>query len=206
MEKSYKGWSNQNLLSSKEYEMNNALLAVLTFVAVIGGLALFFTLAGRFSFWKLASRFPDEAIRYMESDPAWVFADDCKKPPGYSGPFFLRAPSMGRTLKFYGDADRMEESQAKFVELYSDAVPDQGFPYLSFVALIYPVFAMLSMYNTAAPVVIVLGYGFANLGYLLVAAGVFAGQFRTFSLEGRIPTIVAAVVAWVLGMVMFNVA
>lgn len=186
--------------------MNNALFAALTFAAVIGGLGLFLSLAGRLSFWKLASKLPDKAIQYMESDQAWVIVSDSEKPPGYSGPFFLLVPSMDRTFKLYGDPDRMEESQAKFLELYSDILPNQGFPYISFIALIYPVAAMLSMYDTAVPVVTVLGYGFANLGYLLLAAGVFAGQFRAFSLEGRIPTIVAAILAWVLGVGLSNVA
>lgn len=186
--------------------MDNTLLAALTFATVIGGVALFLSLAGRLSFWKLVSKLPEEAIRYMESDSAWVFAHESEKPPGYSGPFFLLVPSMGRTLKLYGNPDRMEESEARFLELYRDVLPEQGFPYLSFIALIYPVAAMLSMSDTSAPVVTVLGYGFSNLGYLLLAAGVLTGQFRAFSLEGRIPTIVVAVLAYVLGAVLFNVA
>lgn len=186
--------------------MDSALLAALTFAAVIGGLSLFLGLAGRLSFWKLASKLPEEAIRYMESDPAWIVAHDSEKPPGYSGPFFLPVQSIGRTVKVYGDPDRMEESQARFLELFRGALPKQGFPYLSFIALIYPIAAMLSMSGTTTPATTVLGYGFANLGYLLLVAGVLAGQFRAFSLEGRISTIVVAVLAWGFGVVLSNVA
>jgi len=186
--------------------MSNAIVAAVIFAAGIGGLALFLIFAGNLSFWKLASKLPEEAIGFMESDPAWVFAHESEKPPGYSGPFLLAAPSLGQTVKLYADPDRIEESQARFIEQYRDAIPSKGFPYLSFLALGYPVAAMLSMSESTAPVVIVLGYGLANLGYLLLAAGVVAGQFRAFGLEKRVPTIIAAVVFWVVGVVLSNAA
>lgn len=186
--------------------MSNAILATVIFITAIGGLALFLTFAGNLSFWKLASKLPEEAIHFMKSDPAWVFANESEKPPGYSGPFFLPVPSLGQTIKLYGDPDRIEESQARFIEEYRDAIPSKGFPYISFLALAYPIAAMLSMSEATTPVVIVLGYGFANLGYLLFAAGIVAGQFRAFSLERRVPTILAALVAWVVGVVLSNAA
>src|SRR3546814_2708996 len=93
--------------------MDSALLGALSFAAVIGGLALFLNLAGRLSFWKLASKLPEEAIRFMESHPAWVLTYNSERPPGYSGPYFLSVPSIGRTVRIYGDPDRMEESEAR---------------------------------------------------------------------------------------------
>ncbi len=39
----------------------------------------------------------------------------------------------------------------------------------------------------------------ANLGYLLDIAGVIAGHFRALGLNYRIPTLIAAVGAWVTG-------
>jgi hypothetical protein len=189
--------------------MSSAILAAVIFIVFIvgfGGLALFLIYPGKLSFWKLALKLPEEAISFMESDPAWVFAHESKKPPGYVGPFFLPVPSIGQTIKLYADPDRMEESEERFLEQYRNAIPSKGFPYPSFFALAYPVAAMLSMAEFTAPVVIVLGYGFANLGYLLLAAGLVAGQFRAFSLEGRIPTIIAAVVVWVAGVVLSNAA
>lgn len=180
------------------------MLAAVIFVAVIGALTLFLTFPGRLSFWKLASKLPEEAIRFMESDSAWVFAREFEKPAGYSRPFFLWVPSLGQTIKLYGDPDRIEHSQARFIEQYRDTIPKKGFPYLSFLALGYPITAMLSVSEATVPVVIVLGYGMANLGYLLLAAGIVAGQFRAFALVGRAPTIIAAVIVWMIGVVLSN--
>ncbi len=186
--------------------MSNVVLATVVFAVSIVGLALFLILAGKLSFWKLASKLPEQTIKFMESDPAWVFAHESDKPPGFTGPFYLQVPSIGQTIKIYGDPEKIEESQAKFIKFNQDLIPKQGFPYISFLALIYPVAAMFSMSGTTAPIMAILGYGFANLGYLLLAAGVFGGQFRAFSLVGRIPTILAAVITWVIGVALSNVA
>ena len=183
--------------------MNDATLAAFMFGAVLVGLALFFKIAGSLSFWKLASKLPNEALEHFEGESAWVFADE--RPKGFSGPYYLPVPSMGRTVKLYADPDRIEESQSRFIEQYGDLIPTQRFPFVSFVALLYPVAAMLSLSETPISVVAILGYGFANLGYLLLVAGIFFGQFRALALEGRVVTIIAAVVSWVVGMVLTNV-
>ncbi len=96
--------------------MSNAIAATLIFAAAIGGLALFFALAGRLSFWKLAAKLPDQAIEFMSSDPAWTIPGDSGAPPRCVGPFLLSVPSLERTIKIYGDPDRIEESQARFIE------------------------------------------------------------------------------------------
>jgi len=184
--------------------MNEATIATLVFGAVLIGLALFFSLAGRLSFWKLASRFPNEALEHFERESAWIFADDSERPKEFSGPYYLPVPSIGRTVKLYADPERIEESQSRFIEQYGDLVPAKGFPYISFIALLYPVAAMLSLSETPISVVGILGYGFANLGYLLLAAGIFFGQFRAFALEGRVATIIVAVVSWIVGVVLTN--
>jgi|GEM_PF-2986411 len=184
--------------------MNEATVATLIFGAVLVGLALFFSLAGRLSFWKLASKLPNEALEHFESETTWVLADDSERPKGFSGPYYLPVPSIGRTVKLYADPERMEESQSRFIEQYRDLIPAQRFPFVSFIALLYPVAAMLSLSETPISVVGILGYGFANLGYLLLAAGIFFGQFRAFGLESRVPTIIAAVISWVVGVVLTN--
>jgi len=184
--------------------MSDATVATLIFGAVLVCLALFFSLAGRLSFWKLASKIPNEAIEHFERESAWVFADDSERPTGWSGPYYLPIPDIGRTVKLYADPEKIEESQSRFVEQYGDLIPAKGFPYISFIALLYPVAAMLSLSETPISVIGILGYGFANLGYLLLAAGVFFGQFRAFALEGRVITIIAAVVSWVVGVVLTN--
>jgi hypothetical protein len=119
-------------------------------------------------------------------------------------PYYLPVPSIGRTVKLYADSERIEESQSHFIEQYGDLIPAQHFPFVSFIALVYPVAAMLPLSETPISVAGILGYGFANLGYLLLAAGVFFGQFRAFALEGRVVTIIVAVVSWVVGIVLTN--
>jgi len=184
--------------------MSEATIATLIFGAVLIGLALFFSFSGRLSFWKLASKLPNEALEHFEKGSAWVFADDTERPNGFSGPYYLPVPSIGRTVKLYADPDRIEESQSSFIEQYGDLLSAQGFPYFSFVALLYPIAAMLSLSETPISIVGILGYGFANLGYLLLAAGIFFGKFRAFALEGRVITIIAAVVSWIVGIVLTN--
>ncbi len=186
--------------------MSNAIIATLIFAAAIGGLVLFFALAGRLSFWTLAAKLPDQAMEFFLSDSAWIVPGDSAAPPRCVGPFLLSVPSLGRTVKIYGDPEHIEESQARFMERYKHDVPQRGFPHLSLLALLYPVAAMLSMNNTPAPVVAILGYGLANLGYLLVASGLLAGHFFAFGLERRISTFLAAGVLWLAGLVLSNIA
>lgn len=109
--------------------MSNAIIATLIFVAAIGGLSLFFVFPGRLSFWKLAAKLPDQAIEFMASDPAWSIPGDSGAPPRYVGPFLLSVPSLGRTVKIYGDPDRIEESQTCFMERYRGEIPRRGLPY-----------------------------------------------------------------------------
>ncbi len=62
------------------------------------------------------------------------------------------------------------------------------------------------MAKTPAPPILILGYGLAILGYLLGAATVVPGHFRVLGLDDRIPTLIAAVIFWVIGFVLSNVA
>ncbi len=52
--------------------MSNAIVALVLFVAALGGLALFYGKLGKLSFWKLAAKLPEKALEYVSSDPAWV--------------------------------------------------------------------------------------------------------------------------------------
>lgn len=66
----------------------------------------------------------------------------------------------------------------------------RSFPWLSAASLLYPIGAALfiaTKYTPPPPPVAIAGYGLANLGYLLVAAGVISGTFRTFGLTRRWP-------------------
>lgn len=58
-----------------------------------------------------------------------------------------------------------------------------GLPWPSAVALLYPIGATINIAMTPAPAAMVAGYGIGNLGYALIAAGIFSGTFRIFGLK-----------------------
>lgn len=188
--------------------MSNAIVALVLFIAGLGGLAVFYGKLGKLSFWKLAAKFPEKALEYISNDPAWVVLQGAEPGPGpgFTGPFRLAVPSLGQTLKLYAREDQIEASQQRFIEMHQELLPRHGFPFLSLLALLYPALAILSMVKTPAPPILILGYGFANLGYLLGAATIIPGHFRILGLDDRIPTLIAAVVFWVIGFALSNVA
>lgn len=188
--------------------MGNAIIALILFIAALGGLALFYVKLGKLSFWKLAAKLPEQALEHVSNDPAWVVIQGAESAPGagFTGPFLLAVPSLGRTLKLYAREDQIEASQQRFIEMYRELSPRRSLPYLSLLALLYPIVAILSMAKTPAPPILILGYGFANLGYLLGTATVIPGHFRILGLDNRIPTLIAAVIFWVIGFVLSNVA
>ncbi len=85
-----------------------------------------------------------------------------------------------------------------------------GRPWLSGLALLYPALAALSFYVNAiaagdpAPLLNGFGYGLANLGYVLLVSGVFAGTFAVFGLRERKNVLVLAAVVWLAGSVLSN--
>lgn len=188
--------------------MSNAIIALVLFVATMGGLAFFYGKLGRLSFWKLAANFPEKALEHVSNDPAWVVLQGSESAPGaeFTGPFVLAVPSLGRTLKLYAREDQIQASQQRFVEMHRVLLPQWGFPYPSLLALLYPVVAILSMTKTPAPPVLLLGYGFANLGYLLGAATIIPGHFRILGLDDRVPTLIAAILFWMIGLALSNAA
>ena len=50
-----------------------------------------------------------------------------------------------------------------------------------------------------------LGYGFINLAYLLIVAGIFPGSFKILGLDYRIQVFLAAIVFLVLGTGLLNI-
>ena len=80
-----------------------------------------------------------------------------------------------------------------------------GFPWLSAIALLYPLAAALYIsMTTAAPTPMIVGYGIANLGYLLVAAGIVSGTFKVFCLRRRAHVFLAAGLAIAVGIGLTN--
>lgn len=187
--------------------MMNAGIAVVLFAGVLGAVGLLYVKLGKFSFWKLAAKLPEQAFEYVSADPAWAIVAGSQPAPGkeFVGPFLLPVPTLGRTVKLYAREDQIESSQDRFIERYRDLVPRRGFPVLSLVALLYPVGAMLSMASTPASPILILSSGFANLGYLLGAAFVFPGHFRVLGFDDRLPTLVAGALSWVIGFVLSNI-
>ncbi len=61
------------------------------------------------------------------------------------------------------------------------------------------------IWQQGAPLPVGLGYGLANLGYLLLAATLF-GNFQVFGLKKRSRILVAAFFFWVLGSLVASVA
>ena len=50
-----------------------------------------------------------------------------------------------------------------------------------------------------------LGFGLSHLGYLMLAAGLFLGQFAIFGLRSRARTLLAGLVVLTIGVVLVNV-
>ncbi len=81
-----------------------------------------------------------------------------------------------------------------------------GFPWLSAISLLYPVSATvyISTQTPARPLMI-LGYGLANLGYLLAAAGMFKGTFKIFGFKKRRHVFTAAVIFFLIGTILSTI-
>ena len=71
-------------------------------------------------------------------------------------------------------------------------------------ALLYPIAASVFASMNGESIDGAIGYGLANLGYVLLVAGLVAGTFRAFAIERRGQVLLAAAVAWILGIVLSN--
>ena len=86
------------------------------------------------------------------------------------------------------------------------------FPWPSTITLLYPLAAGASVYQQAtaaahpAPGLLALGYGLANLGYLLAASGLVFGRFGAFRLRSRRAALGAGLAAFLLGTLISNVS
>ena len=167
---------------------------------------------GALGFWQVAARIPDEAFDWFVSDDTWTVVDPGQ--PGAEslrsrdelvGPFKLAVPKADRVVTLFADANRIDASQAAFLAAHGSQ-RDSGTPaWPSLLAIAYPLTASMTFSQGSAGALEVMGYGLANLGYLLGAAGVIAGHFRALGLNYRIPTLIAAVGAWVIGTILVNI-
>jgi hypothetical protein len=79
-------------------------------------------------------------------------------------------------------------------------------PIFSAVSLLYPVGAAIYAATTPMDLPAIIGYGFCNLAYLLLAAGIVAGRFLVLGLKRRSHVFGAALSAFVIGIVLTNLS
>lgn len=80
------------------------------------------------------------------------------------------------------------------------------FPWVSTISLLYPVRAGIYIATqTPASVAMVVGYCLANLGYLLIGAGIIKGTFRILGLKKRRQVLVAGFLAFLVGTFLSNI-
>lgn len=80
-------------------------------------------------------------------------------------------------------------------------------PWISAVSLLYPILAAFYIsIRTPASLPMVIGYGLANLGYLMFAAAIFSGTYKIFCITKRWQVFVGAIVAFGVGTILSNVA
>jgi hypothetical protein len=81
------------------------------------------------------------------------------------------------------------------------------FPWVSAISSLYPIGAAVYIATqTPARPPMILGYGLANLGYLLVGAGILKGTFRILGLKKRWHVLVAGAIAFLIGTFLSNIA
>lgn len=169
---------------------------------------------GNLGFWQVAARMPDEAFDWFVSDDTWTVvvpehrrAESMRAGHDLVGPFKLAVPKAGGVVTLFADAERVEASQAAFMAAHCTQRDSAKFAWPSFLTLAYRVVASIAASVRFPPdsAVAVMGYGLANLGYLLGLATLIPGHFKALGLNYRIPTLIAAVGAWIMGTILVNI-
>lgn len=193
--------------------MNSVVLGTVGLLGVIALWRAVMVRRGALDFWQVAARRPDEAFEWFLSDDTWTVvespyqqAESSLPRGGMTGPFKLVVPKAGGAVTLFADASRIDASQAAFLAAHGTR-RDLGWPtWPSFIALAYPLIASMTFSSGSAGALEAMGYGLANLGYLLGVAGIVAGHFRALGLNYRAPTLIAGVGAWVVGTFLVNVS
>ena len=185
--------------------------AIAIFVVVVFIWRLVYVKHGNIGFWQLAANQPDAAFEWMESRSDWIILrpddpeiEQYKNDADLVGPFKLAVPNLGGRVVIFAKESSIDESQSEFMKSFGGSREQPSFPWISSLTMLYPMVAMVTIANQGVPILSILGYGFANLGYLLFCAGILAGSFRVLGFRYRIPTIIAAVVIWIMGTVLSN--
>ena len=83
---------------------------------------------------------------------------------------------------------------------------DGRFPWPSAISLLYPIGALIYIATrTPAPITMIVGYGLANLSYLLFTAGILAGKFGVFGLRKRWHVLIVAAICFSFGAFLSNI-
>ncbi len=185
--------------------------SIAIFLAVVFIWRSVFVKDGNFRFWQLAADQPEAACEWMQGRSDWIIlrpddpeVEQLKNDADIVGPFRLEVPSLGGKVVIYAENSSIEESQAEFIESFGGTRELTGFPWVSWLAMLYPIHAMVTIANMGAPILPTLGYGFANLGYLLFGAGLLVGNFRALGFRYRGQSLIAAIAVWIVGTVLSN--
>jgi hypothetical protein len=77
---------------------------------------------------------------------------------------------------------------------------------VSAISLLYPIGAGVYIgTQTPASTPMMVGYCLANLGYLLIGAGIMKGTFRVFGLKKRWHVLAAGAIAFLIGTLLSNI-
>jgi hypothetical protein len=80
------------------------------------------------------------------------------------------------------------------------------FPWVSVISLLYPLGAGVYIATrTPASTPMIVGYCLANLGYLLIGAGIIKGTFRILGLKKRWHVLAAGAIAFLIGTLLSNI-
>jgi hypothetical protein len=185
--------------------------AIAIFLAVVFIWRTIYVKHGNIGFWQLAANQPGAAFEWMESRSDWIVLrpddpkmEQFKNNADLVGPFKLYVPKLGGMTTIFAENATIDESQNEFIGAFGGSRERSNFPWLSTLTMLYPITAMVAIANQGAPLLSTLGYGFANLGYLLLGAGILAGSFSALGFRYRIPTIIAAVAVWLVGTILSN--
>lgn len=185
--------------------------AIVIFLVLVFVWRSVFVRLGSFGFWQLAAEQPEVAYQWMIEQPTWVVlrpsdpeVEELKESSDFEGPYRLAVPSAGGMLVIFVKSESIDASQNEFINLYGGSEENSSTPWLSFIAMLYPILAMLRIASQGAPLLLTLGYGLSNLGYLLLTAGILAGSFKFLGFKYRWPTIIAAIFAWIIGLILSN--
>ena len=192
--------------------------ALLMFLGTLLMLRVYLVDFGRLGFWKLAHLFLDDFFALMDKDESWVYSSSQLSKPSddYVGPFFFK--KNGQKYTIFALKNSITQSQQDFIKKFQFQVPKQPFPIFSLIAMLYPVTSIIYLSTVAGLYpwlsegafvdpngFALLGYGFINLGYLLIVAGIFPGSFKILGLDYRIQVFLAAIVFLVLGTGLLNI-